>query len=407
MSIAATFRRVAFGSILGALASAASAQNTWYVDAAAVPPGSGTQAAPYASIQYAIDRATTQNGDTILVAPGLYVENVKDDAKWVVVRSTQGPLATELRPLNPGEATVYYTHGSTVEGFTLTGNPSNHLNGGALNLEVSTAVRCIVRDNSGLGVYSYSATLKNCTIVGPGPGIAVEFFSAITLRNTIVKASFWPGAMGTFADYCAGTLPAGTIGVGNVAGETGLWNIAGSHYRLRPGSPCIDAGDPNSPLDPDGTRADIGALPFDPTFSPTPVTYCAGKPNSDGCVPAIGAFGAASATSGGPFGITASNEVANKPGLLLLALGAGAAPFQGGTLCLASPIKRLGAQTSGGAGPCTGSYAFDMGAYLASGAHAGLVPGAQAYCQWWNRDPLDPAGFGSGLSNGLVFGVAP
>jgi len=28
-------------------------------------------------------------------------------------------------------------------------------------------------------------------------------------------------------------------------------------------SPCIDTGDPTSPLDPDGTRADMGALPFD------------------------------------------------------------------------------------------------------------------------------------------------
>jgi hypothetical protein len=33
-------------------------------------------------------------------------------------------------------------------------------------------------------------------------------------------------------------------------------------FSLRPTSPCIDAGDPNSPLDPDGTRADIGAYYF-------------------------------------------------------------------------------------------------------------------------------------------------
>ncbi|MBM3329004.1 MAG: hypothetical protein FJY67_05965 [Calditrichaeota bacterium] len=33
-------------------------------------------------------------------------------------------------------------------------------------------------------------------------------------------------------------------------------------YRLLPDSPCIDAGDPDSPPDPDGSRADIGALPF-------------------------------------------------------------------------------------------------------------------------------------------------
>ncbi|GBE30720.1 MAG TPA: T9SS type A sorting domain-containing protein [Bacteroidetes bacterium] len=34
-------------------------------------------------------------------------------------------------------------------------------------------------------------------------------------------------------------------------------------YHLQPGSPCIDAGDPDSPLDPDGTVADMGAFYFD------------------------------------------------------------------------------------------------------------------------------------------------
>ena len=34
-------------------------------------------------------------------------------------------------------------------------------------------------------------------------------------------------------------------------------------FHLQAGSPCIDAGDPNSPLDPDSTRADIGAFYYD------------------------------------------------------------------------------------------------------------------------------------------------
>jgi hypothetical protein len=34
-------------------------------------------------------------------------------------------------------------------------------------------------------------------------------------------------------------------------------------FRLLPNSPCIDAGDPSFPLDPDSTRADIGAYYFD------------------------------------------------------------------------------------------------------------------------------------------------
>ncbi|MBD3342234.1 MAG: choice-of-anchor D domain-containing protein, partial [Candidatus Lokiarchaeota archaeon] len=33
-------------------------------------------------------------------------------------------------------------------------------------------------------------------------------------------------------------------------------------YQLQENSPCIDTGDPSSPLDPDGTRADIGAFYF-------------------------------------------------------------------------------------------------------------------------------------------------
>ncbi len=43
-------------------------------------------------------------------------------------------------------------------------------------------------------------------------------------------------------------------------------------YHLGPGSPCIDAGDPASNEDPDGTIADIGKFFFDQTASPGPET---------------------------------------------------------------------------------------------------------------------------------------
>ncbi|HEX9973444.1 MAG TPA: T9SS type A sorting domain-containing protein, partial [bacterium] len=54
----------------------------------------------------------------------------------------------------------------------------------------------------------------------------------------------------------------GHIGVGNIDTDPMFVNPDNSDFRLQPGSPCIDAGDPTSPLDPDGTRADMGALPF-------------------------------------------------------------------------------------------------------------------------------------------------
>ncbi len=44
-------------------------------------------------------------------------------------------------------------------------------------------------------------------------------------------------------------------------------------YRLRADSPCIDAGDPESPEDPDGTRADIGCYFFDQENGEPPALY--------------------------------------------------------------------------------------------------------------------------------------
>ena len=49
-------------------------------------------------------------------------------------------------------------------------------------------------------------------------------------------------------------------------------------YHLRPGSPCIDTGDPASPIDPDGSRVDMGWLTF---VLPRPVLS----------VPAVGTIG--------------------------------------------------------------------------------------------------------------------
>jgi hypothetical protein len=56
-------------------------------------------------------------------------------------------------------------------------------------------------------------------------------------------------------------------------------NAGAGDYHLQEFSPCIDAGDPNSPLDPDGTVADIGAFYYDQSpltggsSAPRPVTY--------------------------------------------------------------------------------------------------------------------------------------
>jgi len=52
-------------------------------------------------------------------------------------------------------------------------------------------------------------------------------------------------------------------GHGVIQDDPQFWDLEGGDFRLRPTSPCIDAGDPQGDPDPDGSRADIGAFPWD------------------------------------------------------------------------------------------------------------------------------------------------
>ena len=138
--------------------------------------------------------------------------------------------------------------------------------------------------------------------------------------------------------------------------------------------------------------------------------YCAGKVNSVGCTPSIGTVGSPSATHGpGSFSIVASQELNHRTGVLMYGILSDAQPFMGGTLCIAAPIARTLAQSSGGnLGPpdCSGHYSFDMGARIASGVDANLHAGTTAYAQYWSRDPAS-ALFDVGLSDAVAFTIGP
>ncbi|HVS17695.1 MAG TPA: hypothetical protein VMT18_03760 [Planctomycetota bacterium] len=140
-----------------------------------------------------------------------------------------------------------------------------------------------------------------------------------------------------------------------------------------------------------------------------PSSYCTAKPNSLGCVPAMGATGTASATSAQPFLLTAAQVLNQKNGILIYGFGLAAVPFQAGVICAGSPIRRTPLQSSGGApigvNDCSGSFAFDMNAHVQSGIDPLLVPGVEVGAQYWYRDPADP--FGSGLSDAIQFAVCP
>jgi hypothetical protein len=150
---------------------------------------------------------------------------------------------------------------------------------------------------------------------------------------------------------------------------------------------------------------------------PSPVTYCTAKTNSLGCLPSIASAGVPSASAASGFVVTGSNVRNNKAGLLFYGTsGRASSPFQGGTLCVKTPIKRTLAVGSGGtpapANDCSGVYSLDMNAF-ASGALGGSplpqlqVLGTLVDCQYWGRDPGFAAPNNTTLTDGLEYQVGP
>ena len=99
------------------LSPVALAQNTWYVDDDGNAPGSGSQSDPYTSIQYAIEQSSTQEGDTLMVAPGTYTENIDFQRKALHVMgssATDRPIIETNSTGGPPVFLVEHTYDTTT-----------------------------------------------------------------------------------------------------------------------------------------------------------------------------------------------------------------------------------------------------------------------------------------------------
>jgi hypothetical protein len=136
------------------------------------------------TIQDGINAAV--NGDTVLVAPGTYNENINFNGKAIVLRSSGGPKVTIIDGGSLGAVVTFSTgetNGSVLSGFTL-------------------------QNGSGSGVYMNFASpvVKNNTIANNkadwGAGMYIGGAStAQVIRNTFIGnvASAGGGAIGLFA----------------------------------------------------------------------------------------------------------------------------------------------------------------------------------------------------------------
>ena len=164
-----------------------------------------------------------------------------------------------------------------IEGNVVERNEGRY--GAGIVMFYSTGIirRNIIIDNSGGEDYGGGGiwlagdgltVIENNTIVGNsstgsgtgGTGGAINLTGDIFARNNIV----WGNTQNTssqiygarHSDVIYNCVEGGYDGVGNIDQDP---LFAGDSYALSENSPCIDSGDPNSSLDPDGTRADMGA----------------------------------------------------------------------------------------------------------------------------------------------------
>ncbi|MCK4653516.1 MAG: PKD domain-containing protein [Candidatus Cloacimonetes bacterium] len=193
---------------------------------------------------------------------------------------------------------IYCSHSSSpsLVNVTITGNNANYSGGGIYcstgipSLENVTITGNSATDSGG-GIYlSFSSSiLDNVTITGNsadyGGGIYCRF-SSPSLENTIVSdntgnygifveegtpsinySDFWNNQNGNFyncGEWVGLNVTTNANGdscdvYSNIQFDPCFVDTANGDYHLTEISPCIDAGNSTSPLDPDGTVVDMGA----------------------------------------------------------------------------------------------------------------------------------------------------
>jgi len=172
--------------------------------------------------------------------------------------------------------------------------------------------RCIMADNDkGLSVKGDGAkvTVDHCTLVGNPMSFEIRLKSNTNPEDeiwlTITNSIAWATEKGVRSDYPPEFItvsysdlegdyyarvdgeviryPTSAVypGEGNIRENPAFSNLEARDLRLTAVSPCRDRGDPAAAADPDGTRTDMGALPFK---SASPGSFVRGEANGDGKV---------------------------------------------------------------------------------------------------------------------------
>jgi hypothetical protein len=165
---------------------------------------------------------------------------------------------------------VGYSSSPTIAGNTITGNAAGTQGGGmgftgncSPIIAGNTMTGNVAERGGGIWCDSLcSPMVINSILWGDSAGTALEIYLDNTFGvGSSITVSYSDVAGGSLGVYVAAGCTL-NWGEGNIDEDPMFVLAEKSDYRLLWGSPCIDAGHPDS-LDPDGTRCDMGAYFFD------------------------------------------------------------------------------------------------------------------------------------------------
>jgi predicted outer membrane repeat protein len=293
----------------------------------------------YSTIQGGINASL--DGETVLVQPGVYYENITFLGKNVTVASlyltTQDTTYISQTVIDGGQlnSVVIFEGGedstSVLLGFTITNGYANGMGSGqgggiycnsssptimncnitnnstdgegggigCLNASSPSIIACCISDNysdygGGIRIHNSEINVEKCLLFNNNASYSGSAICSWTGSNMIISNCTFYNNIG---GYAAITVPNGSnaeitntilwndnpaeiygygnfiINYSNIQGGyagTGNLNIdpifidpENGNFNLEWNSPCIDAGDPTSPYDQDGTIADMGAFYYD------------------------------------------------------------------------------------------------------------------------------------------------
>ena len=243
----------------------------------------------YDTIQEAIDAANA--GDTVVVLAGTYQINspiIID--KNITLRSYRGPQETVIETVAVMNYAIFIESGLTretrLEGFTIESTAygifidnaspiisNNILYGSGVADGISAwgsygapeQPQALIRNNiiSGFGTGIYNPwslpEVINTTITANLIGVNC-FTPSFVIKNSIIYDNLYGSIVVEDPLITYSDIEGGFAGIGNIDSDPLFVDWANRDYRLRPSSPCRDAGDPDPQYnDPNGSRNDMGA----------------------------------------------------------------------------------------------------------------------------------------------------